>query len=253
MEELKAVIQKLHESHNQLLMLQQINDLILRNYTLSLHGCLEIIPKEIEIYHVNKNANIPFVDTNMHCIEGFQIDEEIWKLQSGRFGQLYFHQKGSGGIDICLSDSPDYALCCTLKSAEVNGEDLWGAQKVRNRLVEIVCREMKLETKEEVKNWMNRVNTLPLLRRREKRQEGDVYHIRRKGLKHRDKNVYFPLRSFMDLWNKGLAINSAQKLMIYMDKHPNADILDVLRQQNFRFIPSEIRIKYNIGKKVKLY
>ena len=57
----------------------------------------------------------------------------------------------------------------------------------------------------------------------------------------------------MDLWNKGLNINNVQKLMIYLNQHPDADILEVLRAHQFRYIPSEIRIRYQLDKKVKLY
>ena len=102
-------------------------------------------------------------------------------------------------------------------------------------------------------DWVNRIYSLPMLHRRETPQEGEFYHLRRKNLRRRDKNVLLPLRSLMDLWNKGLAINNVQKLMIYLNLHPEADILQVLRDHQFRFIPSEIRIRYNLGKKVKLY
>ena len=101
--------------------------------------------------------------------------------------------------------------------------------------------------------WMNSIHSLPMLHRREKPQGGEFFHLRRKNLRHRDKNVLLPLRSVMDLWNKGLAINNVQKLMIYLNLHPDADILQVLREHQFRYIPSEIRIRYKLDKKVKLY
>lgn len=41
--------------------------------------------------------------------------------------------------------------------------------------------------------------------------------------------------------------------MIYLNQHPDADILQVLREHQFRYIPSEIRIRYQLDKKVKLY
>ena len=104
MEELKKCVHDLlNAKSNHLPLLQHINELLLRDYYLSFGGYLTLIPKEVEIYYVNRKATPPFVDTNMQCMVDSKTNDEIWKLQSGRFGQLYFHQKGSGGIDICLS------------------------------------------------------------------------------------------------------------------------------------------------------
>lgn len=249
----KSVHELLNAKGNHLLMLQHINELVLRDYCLSLGGYLTLVPKEVEIYYVNQKVTPSFVDTNMQCMVDPKTNDEIWDLQSGRFGQLYFHQKGSGGIDICLSDGKDYALSCSIKAAEVNGEECWSALKVRNRLIEVICQHEGLSDKADVMKWINRIHSLPMLRRSEIPQEGECYHLRRKNLRRRDKNVLLPLHSLMDLWNKGVAINNVQKLMIYLNLHPDADILQVLREHQFRFIPSEIRIRYNLGRKVKLY
>lgn len=168
MEELKKNVHDLlNTKADHLPLLQRINELVLTNYCISFGGYLKLTPKDVEIYYVNRNAKPPYVDTNMQCMTDPKTNDEIWKLQSGRFGQLYFHKKGSGGIDICLSDSDDYALCCTIKAAEVNGEELWSSQKVRNRLVEIICRQEGLSDKAEVMEWTNRVHSLPMLHRRE--------------------------------------------------------------------------------------
>ena len=254
MEELKKCVHGLlNAKGNHLPLLQQINELLLRDYYISTGGYLTLIPKEVEIYYVNRMATPPFVDTNMQCMVDPKTNDEIWNLQSGRFGQLYFHRKGSGAIDICLSDSQDYALCCTIRAAVVNDEECWSPLKVRNRLVEIICQHEGLSDKQMVMDWVNRIHSLPMLYRREIEQEGEFFHLRRKNLRHRDKNVLLPLRSVMDLWNKGLDINNVQKLMIYLNVHPDADILQVLREHQFRYIPSEIRIRYKLDKKVKLY
>lgn len=254
MEELKKCVHELlNAKGNHLPLLQHINELILSDYYISTGGYLTLIPKEVEIYYVNRMATPPFVDTNMQCMVDPKTNDEIWNLQSGRFGQLYFHLKGSGGIDVCLSDSHDYALCCSIKAAEVNGEECWSPLKVRNRMVEIICKQEGLSDKQAVMNWVNRIYSMPMLHRRETPHEGEFYHLRRKNLRRRDKNVLLPLHSLMDLWNKGVNINNVQKLMIYLNLHPDADILQVLRDHQFRFIPSEIRIRYNLGKNVKLY
>ena len=254
MEELKKKVNELLSTKdNHLPLLQGINELVLKHYYVSLGSSLSLIPKDVEIYYVNRKATSPYVDTNMQCMIDSKMHDKIWALQSGRFGQLYFHLKGAGGIDLCLSDSPHYALCCTIKGAEINGEEFWSALKVRNRLVDIVCQHLGLSDKVEVMEWINSVHSLPMLYRHGISQEGECFHLRRKNLRHRDKNVLLPLRSLMDLWIKGLAINNVCKLMIYLNVHPDADILSVLREHQFRYIPSEIRIRYNLGKNVKLY
>lgn len=254
MEELKKRVNELLSTKGaHLPLLQGINEEILKNYAISFGNYLTLLPKDVEIYYVNKKAPSPFVDMNMHCMADPKTNERIWALQSGRFGQLYFHLRGSGGIDICLSDSTDYALCCTLKAAEINGEEIWSAQKLRNRFVEIICEHEGLDNKESVMEWTNRPDSLPMLRRRENCLEGEVYHLRRRGLRFRDKAVLLPLRSFMELWNKKLALTNVQKLMIYLNLHPEADVLQVLREHQFRYIPSEVRIRYKLDKKVKLY
>lgn len=254
MDKLKENVHKLLATKaDHLTCLQRINELVLSEYCISLGGYLTLFPKDVEIYYVNRHAVPPFVDANMQCMTDPKTNDEIWKLQSGRFGQLYFHQKGAGGVDVCLSDDEGYALCCTIRAAVINGEEYWSPLKVRNRLVEIVCQQEGLSDKAEVIGWMNRVHSLPMLRRRETPAEGDFYHLRRKNLRHRDKHVLMPLRSLMDLWNKGLAINNVQKLMIYLNLHPEANVLDVLREHQFRYIPLEIRIRYKLDKKVKLY
>lgn len=254
MEELKKKVNELLAAKGERLsLLQGINELVLKRYCISSGGYLTLNPKDVEIYYVNRRANPPYLDMNMHCMVDPKTNDGIWKLQSGRFGQLYFHQKGTGGIDVCLSDSADYALCCTIRAAEINGEELWSPLKVRNRLVDIICRNEGLQDKAAVMEWMNRIHSLPMLHRREVPLEGECFHLRRKNLHHRDKQVLLPLRTLMDLWNKGLAINHVQKLMIYLQVHPEADILEVLRVQQFRYIPAEIRIRYKLDKKVKLY
>ena len=37
-----------------------------------------------------------------------------------------------------------------------------------------------------------------------------------------------------------------------MDAHPNEDVLEVMRKQKFRFIPADVRTKYNLSYKVHL-
>ena len=42
-------------------------------------------------------------------------------MQKNRFGRLYFHRRGYGGLDLCLSDSEDAYLSFLLKACLLNG------------------------------------------------------------------------------------------------------------------------------------
>ena len=100
MENIKKMVHALLEttgSHAPLL--QQINEALLKDYQLNISSGLQILPKEVEIYYVNRKAKHPYVDSNMHCMLDPKTDAEIWQMQSGRFGQLYFHRKGLGGVN----------------------------------------------------------------------------------------------------------------------------------------------------------
>ncbi|MDO4162783.1 MAG: hypothetical protein Q4D56_00145 [Bacteroides sp.] len=237
--------------------LQRINESLLKDYKLSFGGFLTVYPKEVEAYYVNRLAKRPFVDENAQCMLDPKTNDEIRELQSGRFGKLYMHRKGLGGMDICLSDSDSYVLCCTIKAAEVNGEECWSPLKVRNAVLDaILTHDGLLPDRENRLKLMDRINgknAVSVLNPRETPLTGEVYHQRRRGLRRRDKMALLPLRSFMDLWNKNLQMGNVQKINLYMSIHPGEDVLDVLRRNQFRYIPAEIRARYKIDRKVKLY
>lgn len=237
--------------------MQQINEIILKAYKLSINGVVEVFPKEVEIFYVNPKGRFKYIDSNMHCQLDPHTYDEFWALQSNRFGKLYMHRKGLGGMDICLSDSKEYALCCTIKAAVVNGEEYWSQLNVRNAVLDALCRHEGIEpTKENRIVWMNRLNepeAISLLSPREETIEGMVYHLHRHRLRRRDKYVRLPLCSIMDIWNKKFLMSNVQKVNLYMSYHPDADVLEVLRQNNFRYIPTEIKMRYHIDKKAKLY
>mgnify|MGYP006915002294 FL=1 len=65
-------------------LLQQINEALLKDYQLNISSGLQILPKEVEIYYVNRKAKHPYVDSNMHCMLDPKTDAEIWQMQSGR-------------------------------------------------------------------------------------------------------------------------------------------------------------------------
>lgn len=176
------------------------------------------------------------------------VDERIWSLQSGRFGQFYCHLKGSGGVDVCLSHHASYALCCTLRAAIINGEEVWGRQKVCHVLCNLLAKGAS--SKEEAASAVN--SACVTLQLCQDVEDGCVYHIRRK-LRRVDKKSSLPLRSFVDLWNEKMPLTHAQKLILYMNAHPSENVLEVMRKHGFRFIPTEIRIRFHIPRTVKLY
>ena len=66
MEELKkSVYELLTTKGGHLSLLQRINELVLTNYCISAGGYLALVPKDVEIYYVNRKAVPPYVDTNM--------------------------------------------------------------------------------------------------------------------------------------------------------------------------------------------
>ena len=237
--------------------LQRINETLLQHYQLSYGGYLTIIPKEVEVYYVNRKAPRPYVDNNMHCCLDPKTDAEIWALQSGRFGKLYFHRKGLGGVDVCLSAAGDYALCCTLKAAVVNGEECWSPLKVRNAVLDAVCQHEglvpDLPTRLRLMNRFNEPDAATFLTLRETPEEGHVYHLHRRSLRRRDKNATLPLRSFMDIWNRKFPMGNVQRVTLYMTAHPDENVLQVLRDHDFRYIPTEIKARYNLDRKARLY
>lgn len=254
METLKNLVHELLiTKNNPTALLQQINGQLLKNYQLSIGDYLTVLPKEIEIYYVNRKIPVPFVDANMHCMLDPKTDADIWKLQSNRFGQLYCHKKGLGGIDVCLSDSNDYALCCTIKAALINGVDVWNSLKVRNAVIKAVSEHEHLSERPDVTDFLNNLRSTPSLCPRLQPQDGYVYNLHRRGLRRRDKNVALPLRSFIDLWNEKLLISKVQKINLYMEAHPDEKILDVLHANNFHYIPTEIKIRYKIDSRARLF
>lgn len=254
MEALKKLVHELSEAEgDHTPFLQKINEELLKNYQLSIGDSITILPKEVEIYYVNRKVPNSYVDMNMHCMLNPKTNAEIWNLQSNRFGQLYIHRKGRGGVDVCLSDSSDYALCCTIKAAEVNKEDVWNSLKIRNIILDSMCNRENSSDMTKVIEKFNDNHSTPVLSLREQTITDYVYHMRRKGLHRRDSHVFLHLLSIIDLWNEKFLINKVEKVKVYINAHTEENVLDILRGHGFRYIPSEIRIEYKISNKTKLY
>lgn len=257
MEQLKQIIGSLlSDSNNAQHYLQKLNETILKEYKIVFKNYLSIIPLEVEISYANFKCTPQFIDASMHCIttNGYRIvgTNELWKLQSNRFGKLYFHLKGAEGIDLCLSDSRDYALCMNIKGAKINDEEIMGKTKVAQRIMQIINEYERITEKNDIADFINYTNQEQYIVKNENHPQIDcVYHTKRK-LRNYDKNSHFLLHSFIDVWNKKIALTNPQRLNLYMAAHPNEDVLEVMRKQKFRFIPTDIRTKYNLSYKVRL-
>ena len=136
--------------------LKEIEAKLLTEYVIEAEGLI-IEPLWVEAYYFNKNV---FSDCNTHLSE----------KQKNRFGQLYFHEKGWGGVDICLSDSEDYYLSFLLKRTLINGEFV--KQTEVNKTLEKYGK-----SKEQLENVKG-----VLVRREAKKDDKDVEYTARVGL-----------------------------------------------------------------------
>lgn len=109
--ELKEMVCSLKAETNEETIIKQLRKIgakLIGEYVIEVEG-ITIEPLWVEAYYFHKNV---FSDCNTHLSE----------KQKNRFGQLYFHEKGRGGFDLCLSDSEDYYLSFLLKRTSINGE-----------------------------------------------------------------------------------------------------------------------------------
>lgn len=90
-----------YDKEEQVRILQEIGGLLLTDYVIKI-GDITVEPLWVEAYYYDEQK---FPDCNTHMSE----------KQKNRFGQLYFHKEGRGGLDVCLS-SGDYYLSFLLKA-----------------------------------------------------------------------------------------------------------------------------------------
>lgn len=120
MKSLEDRIKDLENERNkekQVEILQEIGKLLLTKYKIQI-GDLTIEPLLVEAYYYHPGK---FDDRNTHGFGNHKLDKECRKLQSNRFDRLYFHKKGYGGVDVCLSKG-DYCLSFLIKVALINGK-----------------------------------------------------------------------------------------------------------------------------------
>ena len=91
----------------QINILQEIGKKLITEYEIKIDET-KIEPLWVEAYYYNQES---FADCNSH------LDDK----QKNRFGQLYFHNKGYGGFDICLSNSENFYLSFLLKATLIDG------------------------------------------------------------------------------------------------------------------------------------
>lgn len=109
MEELKQLLSglKTNDENQAVGALQKIGSALIQNYKIEVRGMV-IEPLWVEAYYYSKEN---FPDCNTHLSE----------KQKNRFGQLYFHETGRGGFDICLSNDNEYYLSFLIKAYLLNG------------------------------------------------------------------------------------------------------------------------------------
>lgn len=90
--------------------LQALGDKLINDCRIEVFG-VTIEPLWVEAYCYDETR---FPDQNTHRS----------RKQKNRFGQLYFHERGYGGVDICLSNSEDLCLSFLLKATLANGHFL---------------------------------------------------------------------------------------------------------------------------------
>jgi len=126
--ELQEAVRQLEaawDTGTQLALLQRLNDLLLTRFCLRLGGDATLLPLWVEAYYYHPGK---FEDESTHRSP----------KQVGRFGRLYLHTKGWGGVDICLSMG-DYYLSCLLKYTLAEGVFL--SQLGLRSLVKDLCRQ----------------------------------------------------------------------------------------------------------------
>lgn len=175
MNKLEELVEKLtnpelNDKEAQIKILQKINKLLLTEYVIKI-GDVIIEPVLVEAYYYHKGK---FDDENTHGYGENSKDLECRRLQSNRFNQLYFHQKGRGGVDICLSKG-EYCLSFLIKNSLVsNGSsNTFLTQTKLHDLMKELSAQMGLSLKE----LENKTNVL-----HKKHRDYEIIHTVRKGL-----------------------------------------------------------------------
>ena len=121
MKELEKLVEELEKESNEekerVKILQDIGKLLLTEYIIQV-GDLTIKPLLVEAYYYHQGK---FNDSNSHGFGDKKIDKECREQLSNNFNRFYFHKKGRGGVDVCLSKK-DYCLSFLIMVAIINGK-----------------------------------------------------------------------------------------------------------------------------------
>lgn len=201
LDKLVELLEKESEESAIISYLQDIERVLLTDYFIDVCG-IQIVPLWVEAYYFKERV---FTDCNSHLSE----------KQKNRFGQLYFHETGRGGFDICLSKNDNYYLSFLIKAAIVNGEFITqtGIYKTLDHagVSESVC--------EQAKN---------ILKVRDCQSEMCILFAERVGLQkpcYKDKSLAaVPLEAitkydFLPFARKSLALCAEQYISTYVKTH----------------------------------
>jgi hypothetical protein len=230
MENLKEKVNELVKEQGgfeQVKILQEINKELLTNYVIKISDECIVYPLHVEAYYYHQGK---FEDKNVHGSK----DDEAKKGQSNRFGKLYFHTIGRGGVDICLSRG-DYCLSILIKASKIiTKEESVFVKQIElyerlHRIVKNTEEEMLFPVKEEM------------------RQSKRIFQTVRKGLKEETFKTE-KLASLTELEIRyghdfafEVGYGRAQIVLEYMKKHP-----EEATQENIKeildFLPKSMRI-----------
>jgi hypothetical protein len=204
--DLKLKVKKLEEERDlnkQEEILQEINEMLLTEYVIKISDNFIIEPLRVEAYYFHKGK---FEDFNSHCSE----------KQKNRFGKLYLHKKGRGGVDICLSDG-NFFLSFLIKNSLIKGKDTFGKQ---------------IYLKSELKKYGNDIEEKYVLTKTPKSNQV-VFHTVRKNLTKKDSEYKrLALSSLIELKKYPFDLEKGygkEKIVrAYLKSHPYADCKDLL-------------------------
>jgi len=167
--------------------MQEVNRLLVSQYMLRVRNVC-IYPTEVESYYFDDS----FEDKYTHDAKG----------QRNRFGELYFHnsllsyigKSKRGGVDLCLSDSEEYAYGVLIRSAYVidgKADFIMGPNKIARYIVD--------ESGFQFDKIKDQMVLSPKDMSGDKRDSTLVFHSRRYGLSGCDDYTYLPLRTLIEL------------------------------------------------------
>lgn len=243
MKDLLEGIKTVKNREEQIQILQEINQLLLTQYTLVIDDDFVIHPIEIEAYY----SGYGFEDDTVHGNE----------LQKNRFGKFYFHRKGQAadnkilftrsGIDICLSDSNEYTFGVLIRSARINQENtiIAGPQLLAQRVYKHICKNAELSTlsDEDDSILVNFERNSNVLTKSAPRTTPLIIHSSRIGLNAESKYALLNLRSLSDLSISKQKEKDVLEYMKYNKIEPIAENVKELLGYNSNSILEQLKAK----------